>query len=80
MVSFEPKTGTYRIRAWNSGNTVDTEFKVGAKEAEWSFQSGPVTFVDRMRIDEQGRWYETSEGTMADGRKVHSVKMLLTRQ
>ncbi|HYP14434.1 MAG TPA: hypothetical protein VEQ63_10970 [Bryobacteraceae bacterium] len=79
-VSFDEKSGTYRIRAWNSGNFVETEMKVAGMGFEWGFQQGPMTVVDRMVIDEQGRWSETSEATLTDGRKLHTVKMMLTRK
>lgn len=79
-VSFDEKTGTYRIRAWNSGNFVETEMKVAGTSFEWGFQQGPMTVLDRMVVDEQGRWSEVSEATLTDGRKLHQVKMLLTRK
>ena len=79
-VSFDEKSGTYRIRAWNSGNFVETEMKVAGTGFEWGFQRGPMTMTDRMTLDEQGRWSEVSEATLNDGRKLHGVKMLLTRK
>lgn len=79
-VSFEPATGTYKIRAWNSGNFVETELKLQDKGFDWGFKSGPVTMSNRMMIDEQGRWSETSEAVMGNGMKVHSVRMLLSRK
>jgi hypothetical protein len=79
VVSFDPQTGNYRIRAWNSGNFVDTEFKVLEKGFEWGFQRGPVTVQNRMTVDDKGRWSEESEATLNGGQKVHSVRMVLSR-
>jgi hypothetical protein len=78
VISVDP-SGLYRIRAWNEGRFVETEMKVGENGFEWGFQPGPVTILNRMEIDQQGRWNETSEATLADGRKVHSVRMTLKR-
>ncbi|HBY63302.1 MAG TPA: hypothetical protein DEH78_26060 [Solibacterales bacterium] len=80
VVSFDAAAGVYRIRAWTGGNTVETELKVSAGGFEWTTPQGPVTVVHRMKIDEQGRWAETSEAVLADGRRVPSVRMLLARQ
>lgn len=78
-VSFDQNSGTYRIRAWNGGNFIETEMKVADKTFEWGFRQGPLTMVDHMIVDEEGRWSEVSNAVLADGRKVHSVKMLLSR-
>jgi len=80
VVSFDPASGKYTIRAWNDGHVVEAVLKVGDKSFEWGFTSGPVTVLDVMKVDEQGRWAETSDATMVDGRKVSSVKMLLVRK
>ena len=80
VVSFDSNSGTYRIRAWNAGSYVETEMKVLGQGFEWSFERGPVSMTDRMTVDSQGRWAETSEAVLSDGRKVHSVRMLLSRK
>lgn len=80
IVSFDQKANRYVIRAWNSGNFVETEMKVASNGFEWGFQSGPLTMISRMTIDEKGRWSETSEGVLTGGRKVHNVELLLTRK
>lgn len=79
-VSFDQGSGTYRIRAWNAGNFIETEIKIAGNGFEWGFQQGPVTFANRMKLDEQGRWSESSEVTLSDGRKLHGVQMLLSRK
>lgn len=82
VVSFEPSTATYRIRAWNAGSFVETEIKPAAagQGFEWGFERGPLKMMDRMTVDADGRWAETSEAVLADGRKVHSVRMLLSKK
>ena len=64
----------------DNGNFVETEMKVGANSFDWGFQQGPMTMTDVIKIDEQGRWSEISEARLSDGRKLHTVKMLLSRK
>jgi hypothetical protein len=80
IVSYDPNSGTYRIRAWNAGNFVETEIKTSGKGFDWGFDRGPVSMTNHMTVDEQGRWSETSEVVLKDGRKVHGVRMLLSRK
>lgn len=79
VVSFDPQSNSYRIRAWTGGNTVETEMKVTGNGFEWGFPIGPTTIVHRMTTDEQGRWSEISEVTTPDRHKHQAVKMLLSR-
>ena len=79
VVSFDPKTSTYRMRAWNAGNFADAELKVTENGFEWGFDQGPLTMLSSMTLDSQGRWSETSDATVS-GRKMHSTKMLLSRK
>jgi hypothetical protein len=79
VVSYDPGTSTYRIRAWNAGQSVETELKVEDKAFEWSFPAGPVTVRNRMTVDKEGKWAEVSEATH-QGRKLHGTKMLLSRE
>ena len=80
VVSFDAVSGTYRIRAWTAGNFVDTEICVNGPGLEWGFERGPGKVVHRMSVDAQGRWSETSEVELPDGRRMPAVKMLLSRQ
>ena len=80
VVSFEPATKIYRIRAWNNGNSVETELKVGKESFEWGFDMGPVRVVHKMNVDQKGRWSELSEAKTPDGKTVHSIRMLLSRE
>jgi hypothetical protein len=80
VVSFEPATKIYRIRAWNNGNSIETEFKVGKETFEWGFEMGPVKVVHKMNIDEKRRWSELSEAKTPDGKTVYSIRMLLSRE
>ncbi len=79
VISFDQDSGTYKIRAWNAGSTVETEIKTDGKSFVWGFERNPVSVIDKMTLDEQGRWSETSDSVMTGGRKVHSVRMLLSK-
>ena len=77
IVSYDQSTGGYRIRAWNSGNFVETELHVDDKGFRWGFQHHALGVTNRMTVDSKGRWSETSEAVHT-GRKVHSTRMLLS--
>jgi len=79
VVSFEPATKIYRIRAWNNGNSVETELKVGKETFEWGFDMGLAKVAHKMSSDEKGRWSGLSEAKTPDGKTVHSIRMLLSR-
>ncbi|HYE33743.1 MAG TPA: hypothetical protein VEH27_20145 [Methylomirabilota bacterium] len=78
VVSYDQASHTYKIRAWNAGNFVETELKVNGSKFEWSFQHGPVRVQNTITIDEKGVWTETSEAFM-DGKMVHNTRMVLQR-
>ena len=78
IVSYDQSTGGYRIRAWNSGNFVETELNVDDKGFRWGFQHHGLSVTNRMTVDSKGLWSETSEAAHT-GRKVHSTQMLLSR-
>ncbi|MDX1953586.1 MAG: hypothetical protein SFY81_15550 [Verrucomicrobiota bacterium] len=80
IVSYDPQRQAYRICAWNSGHYIESELKVGDKTFEWGFQQGPLKSLSQMKVDADGNWSEASEVTLSDGRKLHSVTMLLKKQ
>ena len=52
VASFDPQSNSYRIRAWNGGNTVESELKVSGN----SFESGISDRTDNNRPpDDDGR-------------------------
>lgn len=79
-IAFDAASNGYRIRAYREGNYVDAELKLLDKGFEWGFKSGPVTVTNRMQVDSSGRWVETTETQLPDGRQFRSVEMLLSRQ
>ncbi|MDX2152373.1 MAG: DUF1579 family protein [Bryobacteraceae bacterium] len=79
VISYDPPTGAYRFRAWNSGNTLETELKLNGTGFDWSYQQGPASIVSRMVIDDQGRWVETSE-TVVNGQTLHKTRLTVTRK
>ena len=80
VVSYDAPTEKYRIRAWSGGNFIETEFKVGDKIFEWGFNQGPTSVVHRMSLDAAGKWSETSEIKLPDGKTFTSLRMLLSRE
>ena len=80
VISYDAPTEKYRIRAWSGGNFIETEFKVGDKIFEWGFNQGPAAVVHRMSLDAKGKWSETSEIKLPDGKSFTSLRMLLSRQ
>jgi hypothetical protein len=80
IVSFDPRTKEYRIRAYRDGNSLDTELKLAQAGFEWGFNTGGVAVRNVMSVDEAGRWIETTEAKLGDGREFRMVEMKLTRK
>lgn len=79
-VAYDPTSRTYRIRAYREANYVDAELKLLDKGFEWSYPSGPVTITNHMVIDANGKWSETTDGRVGEGRHFRAVEMLLSRE
>lgn len=80
VISYDTNTSTYRFRAWNSGNVLETELKLTEKGFDWNYQQGPLTMTNQMILDEQGRWSENSEASLAGRGRLHGVRLLLTKK
>jgi hypothetical protein len=78
-VAFDPASKTYRIRAYRDGHYIDTELKLNEGGFEWGFQAGPVTVRNRMSL-QGGKWSETTDAIMGDGRQYRTMQMLLDRK
>lgn len=78
-VSFDPGTNSYRIRAYRDGHYLDTEMKLTESGFEWGFATGPVTVRNVMTLKD-GRWVETTDAKMPDGREFRTVEMNLGRK
>lgn len=64
-IAYDDTTATYRIRAYNDGNYLDTEMNVLDKGFSWGFSSGPATITNTMHLTDTGQWSENT--TVASG-------------
>lgn len=74
-VAWDEETQTYRFRAYNSGNYLDTALTVVERGFEWSYAMGPATVKNVMRIDEKGEWSETTDVTLPGRPPMRSVEI-----
>ncbi|MGE3178981.1 MAG: hypothetical protein AB7O32_16040 [Vicinamibacterales bacterium] len=79
-IAFDPGTSGYRIRAYRDGNYVDAPLTLLERGFEWGFSTGPVVVTNRMRLDTDGQWIETTDIRMGDGREVRSMEMRLVKR
>jgi hypothetical protein len=63
VVSFDDETGTYRLRAFNDGRSLETQLKLleEAKGMTWGFALGDIRTNSTLRINERGEWTEFAE-------------------
>ncbi len=78
-IAFDEASKTYRIRAFNDGNYVDTEFEVREKGFEWGFTSGPVVVKNSMTLDPAGQWIETTDVIINNGPARRTVELRVRR-
>lgn len=78
-IAFDEASKTYRIRAFNDGNYVDTEFEVREKGFEWGFTSGPVVVKNSMTLDPAGQWIETTDVVINNGPARRTVELRVRR-
>jgi|SRR5579875_1519599 len=76
-ISFDDATRTYRIRAYNNGHYVDTEFLALPHGFSWSFPAGPARIVNTMHLTNKGEWQEATEVAVDNAPSRRSVEMLL---
>jgi hypothetical protein len=79
-VAYDDHSHTYRFRAYNDGNYVDTELAVPDHSFSWSFTAGPAHIVNTMHLTDQGEWAETTDVTVGNTPSHRSVDMLLQRK
>ncbi len=60
-IAFDEATKTYRFRAYNDGNYVDTELELLDGGFEWGFTAGPAKITNTMKLDAAGQWVETTD-------------------
>lgn len=79
-IAFDEATHTYRLRAYNDGNYLDTELTVLPNGFSWGFAAGPAHIVNTMHLTGKGQWQETTEVAVSGDPPRKSVDMLLDRQ
>ena len=79
-IGYDDASHTYRIRAYNDGNYVDTELSVPANGFSWSFMVGPAHIVNTMHLTGKDEWDEVTETTVGSNPPHRSVEMLLQHQ
>jgi hypothetical protein len=63
IVSYDDEASAYRMRAYNDGRYLETDLKLVAqgKSVAWSFVLGEIKTCSVLRIDDKGRWTESTE-------------------
>jgi hypothetical protein len=79
-VAFDDASHAYRIRAYNDGHYVDTEFTSLPKGFSWAFTSGPAHIANVMHLTDKGEWAETTDATVGNNPPHRGVDMLLERR
>lgn len=76
-ITYDDASHTYRIRAYNDGHYLDTEFSVPTDGFSWSFQAGTAHVVNTMHLTAKGEWNEVSDATVGTYPPHRSMEMLL---
>lgn len=79
-ISYDDATKTYRFRAYNEGQYIDTELTVAGNGFSWSFAAGPAHVVNTMHLTDRNEWQESTEVDMANNPPRPVVDMMLKRQ
>lgn len=77
-IAFDDRAGTYRFRAYNSGNYLDTELRVTGQGFEWDLPAGPGKVRHRMTLA-GGEWVETGELEMPNTPPRRTVELRVKR-
>ena len=78
-VSYDDAAKSYRFRAYNNGNYLDTELKVSENGFEWSFPAGPFTVKNAMRLNAEGDWVETTDVSSGDNPPRRTMEMTVRK-
>lgn len=76
-IAFDTASGTYRFRAHNDGNYLDTEMIVRENGVEWGYSRGPAVVTNVMKLDAEGRWIEFTDVSVSGGpaRRVTEIRV-----
>jgi len=66
IASYDDATGTYHMRAFNSGRWLETDIVLAdnGKELTWGFTVDDIRTKSNLRITDAGAWTESHEITM----------------
>lgn len=67
VVTYDPQTKGYKMRAITERGSVDPRIDVGEKELTWGFSTPGGMVRYHITLDEQGRWHETGEFSRDEG-------------
>ena len=76
-VAYDDGARAYRIRAYNGGHYIDTDFNVLSDGFSWSFDSGPAKIQNTMHLTTNGAWQESTDVSFGSNPPHRSVDMLL---
>ena len=82
IVSYDDEAGTYHMRAYNDGRYLETEVKLAdnGKGITWGFVLGEIKTRSLLRIDEKGRWTESTEITIGSQPPRKFIELTVTPQ
>jgi hypothetical protein len=62
IITFDDATGTYRLRTWNNGRSMETELQLlgDGRSLQWTFGTGE-TRSTLLQVDKDGQWTERGE-------------------
>jgi hypothetical protein len=75
IVSYDDLAKTYRIRAYNGGNYLETEIVVRERGFEWGYTAGPAVVKNVMTLDDAGRWVEFTDVVVNNGPPRRTVEI-----
>jgi hypothetical protein len=79
-VAYDDASHSYRIRAYNGGRYLDTEFALQVDGFSWGFTAGPAKIQNTMHLTAKGEWRETTDVAFGSNPPQRSVEMLLERK
>lgn len=78
-IAYDERTGTYRFRAYSSGNYLDTELRVTPNGFEWDLPAGPGKVRHVMKLTESGEWFEVGDLEMPNAPARRTVELRVKR-
>lgn len=78
-IAFDDRTNTYRLRAFNAGNYLETELRVRDRGFEWGYAAGPAKVTNTMALDDSGRWVEATTVAINDAPPRTTVEIRVSK-